>query len=231
MRNIHCLLRHSIILVLGFVALFMLPGSWNPLAAATSPEVAATAPVMTEPTPASLQLRHDPTHADQVAANPVAAQADPDELKYRVATALARLQARKAARAQRIAIAQVEPQPQTALETPVADLQPTVTEPAPVITQEPSAAEPVAVAQEIPVADQTTIAAATQIEPQAIAQGDAEPLFGKALAKMEKNRARRLEHAQKAGLTLPSQGGDLEKTSPTLSRLNQNLKAIINRLP
>jgi hypothetical protein len=55
------------------------------------------------------------------------------------------------------------------------------------------------------------------------------PLFSKALAKMTKRRAERQAEAEKLGVVLPSQGGDLSDVSPSLNKINKTLKNIMSR--
>ena len=55
------------------------------------------------------------------------------------------------------------------------------------------------------------------------------PLFSKALAKMSKRRAERQAEAEKLGVTLPSQGGNLSDVSPSLNKINRTLKNIMSR--
>lgn len=53
--------------------------------------------------------------------------------------------------------------------------------------------------------------------------------FSKTLARMQSRSSSREAEAQKLGIVLPSQGGNMEAVSPSLSRLNQAIKNIINR--
>ena len=53
--------------------------------------------------------------------------------------------------------------------------------------------------------------------------------FAGVLARMQQNKAKRTAEAQKLGVVLPSQGGDIATVSPSLSRMNQAIKDIMNR--
>lgn len=55
------------------------------------------------------------------------------------------------------------------------------------------------------------------------------PLFSEALSKMQQNRAHRQAEAQRLGIVLPSQGGDIAAVSPSLSKIQQTLKSIMAR--
>jgi len=56
-----------------------------------------------------------------------------------------------------------------------------------------------------------------------------EPVFSGVLARMQQNRAQRVAEAEKLGLVLPSQGGDIAAVSPSLSKIQQTLKTIMAR--
>lgn len=66
----------------------------------------------------------------------------------------------------------------------------------------------------------------TQRTPDTIAQSSP---FAKVLARMQIRKAQREAEAQKLGVVLPSQGGDISTVSPALSKINQTLKNIVNR--
>lgn len=53
--------------------------------------------------------------------------------------------------------------------------------------------------------------------------------FAGVLAKMQQNKAKRVAEAQKLGVVLPSQGGDIATVSPSLSKMHQAIKDIMNR--
>lgn len=55
------------------------------------------------------------------------------------------------------------------------------------------------------------------------------PLFSEALSKMQQNKAHRQAEAQRLGIILPSQGGDMAAVSPSLSKMQQTLKQIMAR--
>ncbi|KAF1083398.1 MAG: hypothetical protein GQF41_0176 [Candidatus Rifleibacterium amylolyticum] len=55
------------------------------------------------------------------------------------------------------------------------------------------------------------------------------PLFSEALSKMQQNRAHRQAEAERLGIVLPSQGGDIAAVSPSLSKMQQTLKSIMAR--
>lgn len=54
-------------------------------------------------------------------------------------------------------------------------------------------------------------------------------LFTRALNKMQQNRAHRQAEAERLGIVLPSQGGDMAAVSPSLSKIQQTLKNIMAR--
>lgn len=53
--------------------------------------------------------------------------------------------------------------------------------------------------------------------------------FSGALAKMQQNRDKRAAEAAKLGVVLPSQGGDIATVSPSLSKMQQAIRAIMSR--
>jgi hypothetical protein len=53
--------------------------------------------------------------------------------------------------------------------------------------------------------------------------------FAKTLTRMQSRGASRAAEAEKLGIVLPSQGGDMQAVSPSLSKLNQAIKNIISR--
>ncbi len=55
------------------------------------------------------------------------------------------------------------------------------------------------------------------------------PLFTEALSKMQQNRAHRQAEAERLGIVLPSQGGDIAAVSPSLSKMQQAIKNIMAR--
>jgi hypothetical protein len=69
-------------------------------------------------------------------------------------------------------------------------------------------------------------------EPAAL-QADNQPLettlFSEALSKMQQSRAHRQAEAERLGIVLPSQGGDIAAVSPSLSKIQQTLKQIMTR--
>jgi hypothetical protein len=62
--------------------------------------------------------------------------------------------------------------------------------------------------------------------------GDKEttPAFAKLLARMQRRSAERKAEAQRLGIVLPSQGGDMNAVSPSLNKLNKEVRSLINRL-
>jgi predicted RNA-binding protein len=58
---------------------------------------------------------------------------------------------------------------------------------------------------------------------------DKKPLFTKALAKMAKRRAARRAEAEKLGVILPSQNGDIATVSPSLSKIQKTLRSMMSR--
>lgn len=58
-----------------------------------------------------------------------------------------------------------------------------------------------------------------------------EPVFSGVLARMQQNKAKRVAEAEKLGVVLPSQGGDIAAVSPSLSKIQQTLKTIMARQP
>ena len=55
------------------------------------------------------------------------------------------------------------------------------------------------------------------------------PLFSEALSKMQQSRAHRQAEAERLGIVLPSQGGDIAAVSPSLSKIQQTLRQIMAR--
>ena len=55
------------------------------------------------------------------------------------------------------------------------------------------------------------------------------PLFSRALAKMAKRRTERQEEAEKLGIILPSQNGDIATVSPSLSKIQKTLRSMMSR--
>lgn len=53
--------------------------------------------------------------------------------------------------------------------------------------------------------------------------------FAGVLTRMQQNRAHRAAQAEKLGVILPSQGGDIATVSPSLSKMQQAIKTIMNR--
>lgn len=56
-----------------------------------------------------------------------------------------------------------------------------------------------------------------------------EPAFSRVLARMQQNKAKRVAEAEKLGIVLPSQGGDMAAVSPSLSKIQQTLRTIMAR--
>ncbi len=56
-----------------------------------------------------------------------------------------------------------------------------------------------------------------------------EPAFSRVLARMQQNKAKRVAEAEKLGVVLPSQGGDMAAVSPSLSKIQQTLRTIMAR--
>jgi len=71
---------------------------------------------------------------------------------------------------------------------------------------------------------ETAPAAIQEAEPQ-----QETPLFTRALEKMQQNRAHRQAEAERLGIVLPSQGGDMAAVSPSLSKIQQTIKNIMAR--
>ncbi len=53
--------------------------------------------------------------------------------------------------------------------------------------------------------------------------------FSDTLARMLQNKANRIAEAEKLGVVLPSQGGDIATVSPSLSKMQQTLRSIMSR--
>ncbi|MGM0599141.1 MAG: hypothetical protein ACQETH_04905 [Candidatus Rifleibacteriota bacterium] len=58
-----------------------------------------------------------------------------------------------------------------------------------------------------------------------------EPVFSEALKRMQQRAAERRAEAEKLGIVLPSQGGDMASVSPALSKINKTVKSILSRNP
>ena len=84
-----------------------------------------------------------------------------------------------------------------------------------------------AAAPAAPVSEQIKVPA-TEPEKLATATEEYVPFAG-VLARMQQNKAKRTAEAQKLGVVLPSQGGDIATVSPSLSKMNQAIRDIMNR--
>ncbi|MDD3146657.1 MAG: hypothetical protein PHD82_05100 [Candidatus Riflebacteria bacterium] len=80
---------------------------------------------------------------------------------------------------------------------------------------------------EVKKAEVTTKLPAPQKEK--ITQTRADAPFAGVLARMQQNRAHRAAQAEKLGVILPSQGGDIATVSPSLSKIQQTIRTIVNR--
>ncbi len=90
--------------------------------------------------------------------------------------------------------------------------------PAPVIKEVPAA--PAVEPEQIkaPAPETEKLAAAAEYVP-----------FAGVLARMQQNKAKRTAEAQKLGVVLPSQGGDIATVSPSLGKMHQTIRDIMNR--
>ena len=113
--------------------------------------------------------------------------------------------------------------PETAIiesEAPVAEGTteiPTISSPLPE-TETPANAAPISIDAPQPLSVEASIE-----------QKDVAPLFSMALAKMQQTKAHRQAEAERLGIVLPSQGGDIASVSPALSKIQQTIRTIINR--
>lgn len=96
--------------------------------------------------------------------------------------------------------------------------------PKPAAITEPAKTETAAAA---PVSEQIKVPA-TEPEKLTAATDEYVPFAG-VLARMQQNKAKRTAEAQKLGLVLPSQGGDIATVSPSLSKMNQAIRDIMSR--
>jgi len=80
-----------------------------------------------------------------------------------------------------------------------------------------------------PVAEPEQIKTPAKETEQLAAATDEYVPFAGVLARMQQNKAKRTAEAQKLGVVLPSQGGDIATVSPSLSKMNQAIKDIMNR--
>ena len=74
-------------------------------------------------------------------------------------------------------------------------------------------------------------ATATARQSIMVKTAEEEPVFSQALKKMQQRAAERRAEAEKLGIVLPSQGGDMASVSPALSKINQTVKTILSRNP
>lgn len=75
----------------------------------------------------------------------------------------------------------------------------------------------------------TEVAQTETTEPETIKNAGTDSPFSSAMAKMQQNKSKRIADAEKLGVVLPSQGGDIATVSPTLSRMQMAIKAIMTR--
>lgn len=87
------------------------------------------------------------------------------------------------------------------------------------ITEQAASAVPEAKQIQTPATEPEMLAAAT----------DEYVPFAGVLARMQQNKAKRTAEAQKLGVVLPSQGGDIATVSPSLGKMHQAIRDIINR--
>lgn len=66
---------------------------------------------------------------------------------------------------------------------------------------------------------------------KAVESEEEEPVFSQALQKMQQRAAERRAEAERLGIVLPSQGGDMASVSPALSKINKTVKTILSRHP
>jgi len=107
----------------------------------------------------------------------------------------------------------------------------TVKPTAAVETPKPAATpEPVKVEAAAPVAPGSEQIEVPATEPEKLAAATDEYVpFAGVLARMQQNKAKRTAEAQKLGVVLPSQGGDIATVSPSLSKMNQAIRDIMSR--
>ncbi len=99
----------------------------------------------------------------------------------------------------------------------VAVVTPVVTEPA--VIEQPVKPAEIAVT-EAPAAPESL---------QASSSGQKDVPFAGVLARMQQNSSTRAAEAEKLGVVLPSQGGDIASVSPSLSRMQQAIRTIMTR--
>jgi hypothetical protein len=90
-----------------------------------------------------------------------------------------------------------------------------------------------------PVPEVTAIAATStgmkQVTPVAqasrkmLSSNNDSPVFSEVLARMQKRSAERKAEAEKLGIILPSQGGDMSAVSPSLSKIKDTINNIVDR--
>lgn len=106
--------------------------------------------------------------------------------------------------------------------------------------EKPAIPEPAKKSRPAPIVTQknvkkTTTVKVTQaktMEPEVFVASRSEsprPAFSAVLARMQKRSAQRKAEAEKLGIVLPSQGGDMSAASPALSKINSAVKNILDR--
>lgn len=126
----------------------------------------------------------------------------------------------------------IETQTEVSVDKPAAAVK---NQPAAAVTREPAVTATVANTQEYTAnVNMTQLATSSDSAPAApvmlaASTSDEAPVFSGVLAKMQQNKAKRVADAEKLGLVLPSQGGDIAAVSPSLSKIQQTLKTIMAR--
>lgn len=109
-----------------------------------------------------------------------------------------------------------------------------ISDPEPIVKAEPVKAKPVKPQQKPRMSKPQTSAAlvaSSDTAPviDAAPSAVSEPVFSSLLVRMQQNKAKRIAEAEKLGIVLPSQGGDIAMVSPSLSKIQQTLQSIIAR--
>ncbi|HNX76244.1 MAG TPA: hypothetical protein PLM07_05355 [Candidatus Rifleibacterium sp.] len=103
----------------------------------------------------------------------------------------------------------------------VAVAKPVVNEPA--VIEQPASEQPVKPAE---IAVTEPAAAPESIQ---ASSGEKDVPFAGVLARMQQNSNKRAAEAEKLGVVLPSQGGDIASVSPSLSKMQQAIRTIMTR--
>lgn len=231
-------LRKSIILALLFSVIF----PWTLMAEAVrqAPKNSLSYFLESEETAKEANAQPQVAQAPQIIKTPEKINAEPQPLPgFEVAPPepapeerIDRFAAVEAIRA-KLSASEANGQPQTKDSVPqeivapkkVHESKPETVEPAKIETPAPAITE----VQAAPAVEPEQIKVpAPETEKLAAATEEYVPFAG-VLARMQQNKDKRAAEAQKLGVVLPSQGGDIATVSPSLSKMHQTIRDIMNR--